>query len=145
VSDGKRLPFGWGVFALKNEGDEATIVWPEGTEARLAVGGRASACAPRSTLWACYLGEPETGSECAGSAGIAAALALGARNGWLPRGSMVAARRAWKGLLAHLTPDGFLGGASQGNCCGEAFQRSGYRVIYPMAMGLLLQLEAALA
>lgn len=95
-------------------------------------------------LWACYLGEPETGSECAGSAGIAAALAIGVRNGWLPRRSTMAAKRAWKGLLTHLTPDGFLGGASQGNCCGEEFQRSGYRVIYPMAMGLMLQLEAAL-
>jgi hypothetical protein len=96
-------------------------------------------------LWACFLGEPETKSECGGSAGIAAALAVGVREGWLGPECEAAARRARLGLHHHLTPDGFLAGVSQSNCCGEAFQRGGYRVIYPMAMGLLLQLEAALA
>lgn len=95
-------------------------------------------------LWACYLGEPLTGTECGGSAGIAAAMAVGAREGWLSAEFHEAAGRAWQGLLTHLAPDGFLGGVSQSNCCGEAFQRSGYRVFYPMAMGLMVQLEAAL-
>ncbi|MDF2963584.1 MAG: hypothetical protein K0S39_5319 [Paenibacillus sp.] len=35
-------------------------------------------------LWTCFLDEPETGIDTSGSAGIAAALALGARHDLLP-------------------------------------------------------------
>ncbi|HID22692.1 MAG TPA: hypothetical protein EYP14_09870 [Planctomycetaceae bacterium] len=45
----------------------------------------------------------------------------------------------------HLTSDGLLGGASQSNKGGESLQRSDYRRVYQMAMGLQAQLIAALS
>ncbi len=55
------------------------------------------------------------------------------------------ARRALQAVQAYLTPDGFLGGVAQVNKAGEALQRSTYRVISQMAMGMMGQLVAALA
>lgn len=95
-------------------------------------------------LWSCYLDEPETGADTSGSAGIAAALAVGARAGLLPDQAGVAAERAFAALQEHLTPDGLLGGSAQNNRGGEALQKSGYRTISQMAMGLMGQLTAAL-
>jgi hypothetical protein len=95
-------------------------------------------------LWSVFIDEPALTQDTAGSAGIAAALALGHRHGWLPDGARAAALKTREGLLAHLTPDGFLGGASQSNKGGEGLQRGTYRVLYPMAMGLMGQLHAAL-
>lgn len=97
-------------------------------------------------LWSCYLDEPQTGADTSGSAGIAAALALLASRNWLSSPNAVAAaRRALSALTQHyLTPDGFLGGSAQLNKGGEALQRGGYRVLSPMAMGLMAQLIAAL-
>ncbi|WP_165452360.1 hypothetical protein [Paenibacillus thalictri] len=40
--------------------------------------------------------------------------------------------------------DGLLGGVSQTNQSGEEIQRSGYRVLFQMGMGLMAQLGAAL-
>ncbi|WP_437206165.1 hypothetical protein [Planctomicrobium sp. SH664] len=48
-------------------------------------------------------------------------------------------------FTVQLTPDGFLQGASQSNKGGEDLQRSEYRVIYQMGMGLMAQLLAATA
>lgn len=97
-------------------------------------------------LWNCFLDEPATGPETSGSAGLATALALSARAGWIaPVPALAAARRAHAALLAHLAPDGHLGGVSQANRGGEALQRSGYRVLSSMGAGLLGQLHAALA
>lgn len=95
-------------------------------------------------LWGNFLGDPKSVTDTSGSAGIATALAVGANHGWLPETARTAARRAETGLAAHLTPDGFLGGMAQFNKGGEALQRSDYRVIAPMAMGLCAQLRAAL-
>lgn len=97
-----------------------------------------------SGLWSCFAGEPETGAETSGSAGIAAALARGAAAGLLPESMRDPARRALAGLRPHLTPDGFLGGTAQSNRGGEELQRGGYRVITQMGMGLMGQLAAAL-
>lgn len=94
-------------------------------------------------LWPCFLGERATAPDSSGSAGIAAALALGARAGVLRAGDMAAARRALAAIEARLTPDGFLVGVAQGNRGGESLQRSDYRVISQMGMGLLAQLFAA--
>ncbi|RKN70605.1 glycoside hydrolase family 88 protein [Paenibacillus ginsengarvi] len=94
-------------------------------------------------LWSCFLGEPETGIETSGSAGIAAALALGARHGLLPPASLDAAREAMQALEAYVTPDGLLHGVCQHNCGGLVLQRGGYRVLSQMGMGLLAQLYAA--
>jgi hypothetical protein len=96
-------------------------------------------------LWACFIEEREQQlPDTSGSAGIAAALALGHRSGTLDDDAATAARRALAGLLPHLTPDGLLAGAAQSNRGGEALQRSDYRVLSQMGMGLLAQLLAAL-
>lgn len=96
-------------------------------------------------LWFCFVHEPETGIDTSGSAGIAAALALGANSGLLPERAKAEAERAFVGLTGHLTPDGWLGGVAQNNRGGEALQKSGYRVLSQMAMGLMGQLAAEVA
>ncbi|MBC7369748.1 MAG: glycoside hydrolase family 88 protein, partial [Undibacterium sp.] len=60
-------------------------------------------------LWSCFVDEPTTPPDTAGSAGIAAALAIGARQGWLGADARTAAEKSLAGLRLHLTPDGFLG------------------------------------
>lgn len=95
-------------------------------------------------LWNCYLDDVDGQADTSGSAGIAAALAVAANAGWLPGECRTAAARTWQGLLTHLTPDGLLGGVAQSNRGGEDLQRSGYRVISQMGMGLMGQLDAAL-
>jgi len=95
-------------------------------------------------LWSCFVDEPATPPDTAGSAGIAAALAIGAQQGWLDLGARTAATRCRDGLVKHLTTDGFLGGVAQANKGGEQLQRGDYRVIYQMGMGLMAQLIAAL-
>ena len=65
-------------------------------------------------------------------------------HGWLDDGMRAAAVKCLAGLKPYLTPDGFLGGASQSNKGGPGLQRSDYRVIYQMGMGLMAQLIAAL-
>lgn len=95
-------------------------------------------------LWSVFVDEPQLPPDTAGSAGIAAALAIGVEQGRLPLSARTAAARCLAGLDAHLTRDGFLGGVSQSNKGGEELQRGGYRVIYQMAMGLMAQLIAAL-
>ena len=95
-------------------------------------------------LWSVFLDEPTLAPDTAGSAGIAAALAIGARRGWLGRADLEAAQRAYDALENYLTPDGFLRGVSQSNKGGEALQRSDYRPIYQMGMGPMAQLIAAL-
>lgn len=93
-------------------------------------------------LWSCFVDDPSTGPDTSGSAGIAVALACGARLGVLPPEAGEAARRALATLSTHLTPDGLLDGVAQSNRGGEALQRSDYRVLAQMGMGLLAQLIA---
>lgn len=96
-------------------------------------------------LWSCFVDEPATPPDTAGSVGIGAALAIGAQQGWLGAEARAAAEKCLTGLRPHLTPDGFLGGVAQANKGGERLQRGNYRVIYQMGMGLMAQLIAALA
>jgi unsaturated rhamnogalacturonyl hydrolase len=95
-------------------------------------------------LWRCFLDDPTTYPEAFGSAGIGAALALGARHGILEPIYREAARKNLDGLIPYLTPDGLLTGGAQSNKGGEALQRSSYRVIKKTAMGLMAQLIAGL-
>ncbi len=97
-------------------------------------------------LWSCFVEDHSIAPDTSGSSGIAAAIALTVRRGWLPETALAAARKARQALRSRLTPDGFLTGVSQSNKAqaGEALQRSDYRVILQFGMGLLGQLEAAL-
>lgn len=95
-------------------------------------------------LWSVFVDEKQLTADAGGSAGIAAAIAIGVKHGWLPSSHRATAEKAWKGLVANLTPDGLLKGTSQSNWGGEGLQRSDYRVIYQMSMGLMAQLHAAL-
>jgi len=96
-------------------------------------------------LWACFVDEPEVAPDSAGSAGIAAAMALAVSAGFLPPEFRDRAERARLGLHDRLTSEGFLDGCSQSNKGGEELQRGPYRVITPYALGLLGLLEAALS
>lgn len=96
-------------------------------------------------LWSAFLDEPNTGAETSGSAGIAAALALGAGYGLLDRGHYDEAGKTFAALQSYLTPDGLLSGVTQHNAGGMELQTGGYRVLSQMGMGLTAQLYAALS
>lgn len=98
----------------------------------------------QSGLWKCFVDDPLGLDDTSGSAGIAAALALGAKHELLPQEARQGAERAQRSLEAYLTTDGFLTGVTQSNRGGEALQRSDYRVLSQMAMGLMAQLIGAL-
>lgn len=93
-------------------------------------------------LWSCFIEDNKSLPDTSGSAGIAAALAIGARLGVLPAGARAAAQRTISGVQAHLTPDGLVGGVAQSNRGGEALQRGDYRVLGQIGMGLLALLIA---
>ncbi len=95
-------------------------------------------------LWSVYLDDPAAGSDTSASAGIATALAISAKAGWIEKDALSAAHRAEVGLSRHLTSDGFLGGVAQLNRGGDALQRGGYRVLGQFALGLYGQLQIAL-
>ncbi|MAS33899.1 MAG: hypothetical protein CL610_07825 [Anaerolineaceae bacterium] len=101
--------------------------------------------ARKDGLWACFVDEPDVAVDTSGSAGIAAALALGVKEGQIERGYQQLAATTFETLTTYLTPDGLLMGVAQSNRGGEALQRSNYRVISQMGMGLMGQLAAALA
>lgn len=94
-------------------------------------------------LWSVIITEPGLSADTSGCAGIAAALARAARQGWLDPDARDSALRARAALHQYLTSDGFLKGASQSNKGGLEIQRSDYRVIFQMGMGLYAQLIAA--
>jgi unsaturated rhamnogalacturonyl hydrolase len=96
-------------------------------------------------LWNCFLDDAGSGAETSGSAGIAAALAWGARNGAGIPQHRKAAQKTLRALRPFVTTSGFLTGVSQANKGGLALQKGGYRVIAQFAMGLAGQLEAALS
>ncbi len=94
-------------------------------------------------LWACYVDEPEVLPDNSGSVGVAAAMGMAVKEGFLPEEYMERALRCREAARACLTPEGFLYGCSQSNKGGEALQRSDYRATLPYALGLLGLLEAA--
>ncbi len=96
-------------------------------------------------LWSNFLHEPETGIDTSGSAGIATALALGVQHDVLDRRYREIAEKSLQVLAGYLTPDGILSGVAQHNAGGPELQRSGYRVLSQMGLGLTGQLYAALS
>ncbi|CAG7649401.1 hypothetical protein PAESOLCIP111_05859 [Paenibacillus solanacearum] len=112
-------------------------------ELRRVAGAALSWKRREEALWACFLDEPDTGIDTSGSAGIAAALALGAKHGALPGACFAEAEASLNALASYLTPDGILSGVAQHNAGGLALQHSGYRVLSQMGMGLMAQLYAA--
>lgn len=98
-------------------------------------------------LWPCFLKENDILPDSSGSAGIAAAIALGVRRGVVSPGFLPTAIKARGALMACMTSDGWLRGAAQSNkpeTHHMDIQRSRFRVIAPWGMGLFAQLTAAL-
>jgi unsaturated rhamnogalacturonyl hydrolase len=90
-------------------------------------------------LWYTFFHQPETGFETSGTAGITAALMYGFEHHLLDNNAQNAALKAQNGLLAYLTPDGFLTGTTQVNKPqgGGTLQLNGFRVISPYTLGFL--------
>jgi len=95
-------------------------------------------------LWGCFMHVPDSLPDTSGSAGIAAAILTGIRNGFLPESYRPSAERCWNTIRQYITPDGFLKGVAQDNRGGIELQESDYRVIAQMGMGLMSQLYAEL-
>jgi rhamnogalacturonyl hydrolase YesR len=95
-------------------------------------------------MWHAYIDRQEYGVDTSATAGIAASIAWGVKQGLLDAGCLSIAEKAYRGLLDYVSPDGFLRGVSQINRGGEALQRSRYRVMAQFGMGLMAQLKAAL-
>ena len=93
-------------------------------------------------LWRNFFEDPEQKIDTSGSAGIAAALALGAKHGILPEKAELAARKTLTGLKPYLTPDGLLTMGTPSNRGNAAMGNR--REIFPVGMGLAAQLIAAL-
>lgn len=93
-------------------------------------------------LWRNFIDDPQHDIDTSGSAGIAAALALGAAHGMLPEAARAAARRTLDGLYLYLTSDGLLDHATPGNRAGDA--ATSRRILFPVGMGLAAQLISAL-
>ncbi|EIQ01801.1 endopolygalacturonase [Opitutaceae bacterium TAV1] len=117
----------------------------------VAEAGRVAAWVTRHQLpdglWPCFLKENDLLPDSSGSAGIAAALALGVRHGMVDASLLPAAAKALDGLMTFMTHDGWLRGTAQSNkreTHHMDIQRSSFRVIAPWGMGLFAQLAAAL-
>jgi unsaturated rhamnogalacturonyl hydrolase len=88
-------------------------------------------------LWYNFFHQSETDFETSGTAGITAALMYGFNHNLLDENAKNAAIKAQNGLLAYLTPDGFLTGTAQVNKPqgGKGLQLNGFRVISPYTLG----------
>ncbi len=95
-------------------------------------------------LWYCFMDDDTSGIDTSGSAGVAAALALGANLGLAPAQAREQAERTRKALRGYLSTDGFLRGGAPSNKGGRGLQHGDYRVIMKTGMGLLGSLIAAL-
>jgi len=93
-------------------------------------------------LWRNFLGQEDQAIDTSGSAGIAAALAIGEAHGILPAKAREAAEKARQGLKPYLTADGLLSHGTPSNR-GPAAQGN-RRQIFQVGMGLAAQLIAAL-
>lgn len=87
-------------------------------------------------LWPCFIDEAGGLPDHAGCAGIAAAILMGCRAGWLDESARRAGSRSVRTLSSALTPDGLLPGCSQANKVGEELQRGSYRTAPSYALGL---------
>jgi rhamnogalacturonyl hydrolase YesR len=89
-----------------------------------------------------FMEEDSTAFESSGTAGVAAALAIGIRNKWIGQEYSPYITKAFAGLEKRLTPDGFLRGTAQTNKAegGEPFQRKTHGAILQFGMGMFAQL-----
>ena len=94
--------------------------------------------------WSCFIDDEKTLLETSGSVGIAAAFALAAEAGLIDSSYMERAEKTlnWFMDRENIEPDGFSKNVTQSNRIGNAFQRSGYRVIMPISSGLAAQIIA---
>jgi rhamnogalacturonyl hydrolase YesR len=90
----------------------------------------------------CFAGEPETGLETSGIAGVCAAIATGCDEGLLDPSLREQLMPTWAALQQWLTPDGLLKGIAPSNRAGEPYQRTGVRVMSPFGLGLWAQFAA---
>jgi rhamnogalacturonyl hydrolase YesR len=95
-------------------------------------------------LWRVFANDSQTAPETSGTAGIAAAMAIGVRRGWLGKDAERSAQKALIGLYGRLTPDGFLTAVAHSNMKegGEPFQRKTKGTILQFGMGMMAQLVA---
>lgn len=94
-------------------------------------------------VWSCFVDDSTTGFEASTTAGIAAATAIGINMGYLSRSLQKDLDQTFHALCTCLTPDGFVACSSQANKGGEELQRSGYRVLSQVSMGLSAQFVSA--
>lgn len=94
--------------------------------------------------WFCFIDDPKTYPESSGSVGIAAAFALASEAGFIDPSYMLCSEKTleWFFHRDNIEPDGFSKNVTQSNRLGDAFQRSGYRVIMPISSGLAAQIIA---
>lgn len=116
--------------------------------------GRMLGLQTQEGFWYCFADDAATLSEASGTAGIAAGLAIGYLEGLLPEEAATAAKRAVDWFFTaknqdneylNITADGFSRNTTQSNRLGDAFQRSGKRVIMQVSSGLIEQARIALA
>ena len=94
--------------------------------------------------WYCFADDPKTGPEATGTTGIAAAFALAAESGFADSSYAARAQKAFDWFVSpeNIEPDGLAKNATQSNRIGDAFQRSGYRVIMQISSGFAAQIMA---
>lgn len=87
----------------------------------------------------------ETFYETSGTAGLAAALAIGHRMGWLPEFDKNRLDKVWQRLLKSMTPDGLLTHTTQHNAGSyELMQKGEYRIISQYTSGFMGIMKAYL-
>ena len=96
-------------------------------------------------MWSVFAGDSLTAPETSGTSGIATAMAIGHRRGWLGKQAKDASLLALQGVEKRLTADGYLDGLAEENKGGIAFQRKTKGSICNWGMGLYAQLLAELA
>jgi unsaturated rhamnogalacturonyl hydrolase len=95
--------------------------------------------------WKSFMHLEETFYETSGTAGLAAALAIGHRLGWLPAFTKARLAKVDERLAKSLTPDGFLKDTTQHNAGSYKLMQMGeYRVISQYTMGFLGIMKAHL-
>lgn len=90
-------------------------------------------------VWHLFADDPTTAYESSGTAGIAAAWAIGLRRGWIDRSYRTPLTRAVEGFRKHfLTEDGLVKGVAPNNKAqgGEPFQRASKGMMLQFGMGL---------
>src|SRR5690606_14160300 len=95
--------------------------------------------------WKAFMHLEDTFYETSGTAGLAAALAIGHRLGWLPEFDKNRLNKVYRRLLKSMTADGFLTHTTQHNAGSyKLMQKGEYRVISQYTLGFVGQIKAHL-